>query len=326
MRYPYFRLNLFYSSDCVLIHKTYLTIINFQSIIVNMNDEARNPTVILDYISHEIAHSYDNFPPEVRAQLSEIARRQLARRISFEEAAQLFMQHCAGDALPHKIKQILEVSDVPLPPPADQQGPAVPKGTRRKSYPWTDAEDTRLLVAVSRFGAKDWRLIAEFVGAGRNSSQCNQRWCRALDPSISHKSWTEADDAKLMRAVEVLGKASWCQVAKIMTGRTDLQCRYRYLQLVKATDQGGGAGAEKGEPQQNTAEADMEMVMLRRRNSISIARFTIDLDEMEKMGHTDPKAAMIPYYLHSTLEPRADAGGRYLHRVPPLLCSRVAKK
>lgn len=288
-----------------------------------MNDEARNPSVILDYIAHEIEHSYDNFSPEVRAKLSETARSQFARHIPFDQAVHVFVQHGAGDSLPYKIKQILEVSDVPLPPPPDQQGAAVPKGTRRKSYPWTDAEDTRLLVAVSRFGAKDWRLIAEFVGAGRNSSQCNQRWCRALDPSISHKAWTEADDAKLMRAVEVLGKASWCQVAKIMTGRTDLQCRYRYLQLVKATDQGVG---EKGDPPQNSAEADMEMMMIQRRNSISIARFTIDLDEMERMGHKDAKSAMLPYYLESTFSPRPDGGGRYLHRVPPLLCSRVAKK
>ena len=287
-----------------------------------MNDEIRQPSVILDYISHEIEHSYDNFAPEVRAKLTEIARSQLVRRISFEEAVHLFMQHCAGDSLPHKIKQILEVSDVPLPPPADQHTAAVPKGTRRKSYPWTDAEDTRLLVAVSRFGAKDWRLIAEFVGAGRNSSQCNQRWCRALDPSISHKAWSDQDDAKLMRAVEVLGKASWCQVAKIMTGRTDLQCRYRYLQLVKATDHASG---EKPEAQ-NNGDTDIDIMQMRRRNSISIARFTIDLSEMEKMGQADTQSTRLPYYLGSSFLPRDDPAGRYLHRLPPLLCSRSSKK
>ena len=289
-----------------------------------MNGAVRNPSVILDYIDHEIEHSYDTFSPEIRAKLVDTARRQFSYQISFEDSRKMFVHYGANDVLPRRIRQILEVTDIPLPPPTEQHGPAIPKGSRRKSYPWTDAEDIRLLVAVSRFGAKDWRLIAEFVGAGRNSSQCNQRWCRALDPSISHKSWTEADDYKLMRAVEVLGKASWCQVAKIMTGRTDLQCRYRYLQLVKAND-----GAEKEEPKENQqlpVDLQTEHVVMNRRNSISIAMFAFDLDKMQKALPTCAKETMLPYYLESSLTPRTDPTQQYLHRLPPLLCSRVPKK
>jgi hypothetical protein len=99
-----------------------------------------------------------------------------------------------------------------------------------------DAEDIRLLVAVARFGARDWRRISEFVGGGRTSSQCNQRWGRVLDPSIVHEHWTPAEDSNLLKLVEIMGNSSWCQIAKLMIGRTDLQCRHRYQQLGKPLD------------------------------------------------------------------------------------------
>ena len=283
-----------------------------------MYQEARKPTVILDFIDHEIESSYECVDPDTRARLGDAAHRQFLGEISLDESKRIFLQSGASDSLPTKIQQILDVTDVPLPPPSGDAQANPTRGTRRKSFPWTDAEDVRLLVAVSRFGARDWRMIAEFVGSGRSSSQCNQRWCRALDPSISHRSWTEADDYKLIRAVDVLGKASWCQVAKIMPGRTDLQCRYRYLQLVKTSDAGGERPANESPP-----DVDMEAVMQSRRNSICIARFTIELEDRINL---DVKSTMLPYYLESSLVPRNDPTARYLHRVPPLLCSRVSRK
>jgi hypothetical protein len=191
-------------------------------------------------------------------------------------------------------------------------------GTRRKSYPWNDSEDLRLLVAVARFGAKDWRSIASFVGSGRTSSQCNQRWCRALDPAILHKPWTEADDRKLMRSVEVLGKASWCQIAKIMCGRTDLQCRYRYLQLAKTSET--EKTAEPPVPAPN-----LDDISKKRRNSISIASFTSDA-EIEKIVARPPSTIQLPHFLESSFRPREDQKPEYLHRLPPLLFPRCYKK
>lgn len=277
--------------------------------------------MILDYIDHEISHTYDSFSPKVRSVLEETAKYQFHGEISFEDSKNTFLKYGAGDTLPRKIQQILGITEVPLPAPTEPQGGSTPKGSRRKSYPWTDAEDTRLLVAVDKFGAKDWRLIAEFVGAGRNSSQCNQRWCRALDPSISHKSWSEADDYKLLRAVEVLGKASWCQVAKVMTGRTDLQCRYRYLQLVKATEN----ATDKQEPVLIQPTFDPPGGTRKRRNSISIAMFTMDFDRIEAEAAARRLTAL-PYYLDVSLMGRKpDPSEQYLHRVPPLLCSRLPK-
>jgi hypothetical protein len=283
-----------------------------------MSEDWPNASVIDDYIDHELDRLFGTFPEDVREQFGECARALFHGHTTFEDAQQVFFSNSAGDALVHKVQQILDVGDTPLPAPADVAVFA-PSGSRRKSYPWTDAEDTRLLVAVSRFGAKDWRLIAEFVGARRNSSQCNQRWCRALDPAISHKPWSEGDDHKLLRAVEVLGKASWCQIAKIMTGRTDLQCRYRYLQLAKVTE----VQAEKVEQQQPPGQ--IEQIAKQRRNSISIAPFTGEID-IEKINSASPSSFTLPYYLESSLTPRDDQNPLYLHRVPPLLFLRSPKK
>jgi hypothetical protein len=282
-----------------------------------MSHDAPNASVIYDYIDHELDRLFGTFPADIREQFGECARELFRRNTTFEDAQQVFFSNSAGDALIQKVQQILDVNDTPLPPPADLAGFAPSRG-RRKSYPWTDAEDTRLLVAVSRFGAKDWRSIAEFVGARRNSSQCNQRWCRALDPAISHRPWSEADDHKLLRAVELLGKASWCQIAKIMTGRTDLQCRYRYLQLAKVTE----VQAEKVEP---PPTAQIDQIAKKRRNSISIAPFTGEID-MEKLNRASPSSFQLPYYLESSLTPRDDQNPTYLHRVPPLLFLRSPKK
>jgi hypothetical protein len=181
-------------------------------------------------------------------------------------------------------------------------------------------EDFRLLVAVGRFGAKDWRRISSFLGAGRRPSQCNQRWCRAIDPAISHRPWASEEDQKLLRAVEVLGTTSWCQIAKIVSGRTDLQCRYRYLQLVKRT-----AVPEKAEVEPvvepTTVPPPPVEIARKRRNSISIAPFT-DLDSLKPA----PAVPMLPYYLESSLAPRNDPTHEYLHRVPPLLFLRKPDK
>jgi hypothetical protein len=173
----------------------------------------------------------------------------------------------------------------------------------------------RLLVAVARFGARHWRLISAFVGAGRRPSQCNQRWSRAIDPSTSHRSWGEDDDARLLRAVEILGKANWCQVARIVTRRTDLQCRYRYFQLVKAAHV-----PEKHSHPVITRE--IEPPPPQRRNSVSIPGL-IDIEGIT--AAPVPLPLMLPYYLESSLKPRADGAQECLHRVPPMLFSRKPK-
>jgi hypothetical protein len=179
-------------------------------------------------------------------------------------------------AILKQIQQITLVSEAPLPALGGSAR------SRRRSYPWTGAEDLRLLVAVARFGAHDWRRIAVFVGASRSRSQCNQRWYRAIDPSISRRLWNEDDDERLLTAVAQLGTSSWCRIAKSVGARTDLQCRYRYMQLTKAKQ--------------------------------TVITPPLGIRPVES-------SPMLPYYLESSLTPRKDPS-QCLHRLPPLLCPR----
>jgi hypothetical protein len=274
-----------------------------------------NPDVVYQYIQQEVDRLAEQESDPVRASLSDCAKRFFRGQLSLDDARQIFHPFPSALSVITQIQQMIEMGDTPLPGFADF--PASGKSPRRKSLPWTNAEDLRLLVAVARFGAKDWRWISSFLGAGRRASQCNQRWCRAIDPAISHRAWEDDEDQKLLRAVEVLGKASWCQVAKIVSGRTDLQCRYRYLQLVKRT-----AVTEKTDVVEPTTMPQPPVEITRkRRNSISIAPFT-DLDSLK----STPPVPMLPYYLESSLTPRNDSTQQYLHRVPPLLFARRQDK
>jgi hypothetical protein len=80
-----------------------------------------------------------------------------------------------------------------------------------------------------------WSLITNYVGNGRTATQCNQRWCRVIDPAINHKQWSPEEDARLLAGVKTFGETRWSQIAKTMVGRTDLQCRYRYIQITRGT-------------------------------------------------------------------------------------------
>jgi hypothetical protein len=103
---------------------------------------------------------------------------------------------------------------------------------RNKTRGWTIDEDNRLFAGIRRYGLESaWSTVAEFVGNGRTRSQCSQRWIRVLDPRISRSDWTDDEDRRLRDLVEVHGEKAWMKVGSLMGDRSDVQCRYRYLQL-----------------------------------------------------------------------------------------------
>ena len=63
------------------------------------------------------------------------------------------------------------------------------------------------------------------------SSQCQSRYTRSLDPSLIRGAWTEEEDTKLRRAVEVYGHA-WSEVCNFVSGRSSEQCRERWQDFV----------------------------------------------------------------------------------------------
>lgn len=96
---------------------------------------------------------------------------------------------------------------------------------------WTKTEDIRLYAAVYKFGVEQWPAVAEFHGS-RNRNQCNQRWTRVLDPALT-AVWTQEEISRLLELAPS-DKYSWGAVAIRIGTKSDLQCRYKYLQLQKS--------------------------------------------------------------------------------------------
>jgi hypothetical protein len=66
------------------------------------------------------------------------------------------------------------------------------QGSRdRVKGPWSPEEDAVLSRLVSKFGARNWSLIARGI-AGRSGKSCRLRWCNQLDPAVKRKPFTGA--------------------------------------------------------------------------------------------------------------------------------------
>ncbi|EME30218.1 Transcriptional activator Myb [Galdieria sulphuraria] len=104
------------------------------------------------------------------------------------------------------------------------------------SLGWTEQEDRRLVELHRKYGNR-WALIKKFMG-GKTGQQCLKRWRYTLDPTVRKDSWTKEETERLMKLHEELG-SKWSDIArKLGTGRTDIQCRYRYFRVLagKATN------------------------------------------------------------------------------------------
>lgn len=198
-----------------------------------------NPSVLRGYIDRELTNTSPTLPNDDREKLATIAEGFLKNEISYNMAVNVFAECSIPSSLITKLAHIKAVGENPLPIPNKElirPAPPKPTMTRKKAVVWSQEEDFRLLTAVSRYGNHDWRMISAFVGSGRTSSQCNQRWTRALNPQINHNPWTDDEDRRLVELVGEMGSCKWRKIAERLHGRTDLQCRHRYLQLRKRPD------------------------------------------------------------------------------------------
>ena len=119
----------------------------------------------------------------------------ITEKISFENCCSSVEMLIGKDDPVHRIKDIIELPEEPIPYHEDNDEEDAGSGsTRRKTRTWTIAEDQRLLAGVYHYGLDNWQAVAQFLGSGRNRAQCSQRWTRGLNPRISKKSWTEAED------------------------------------------------------------------------------------------------------------------------------------
>ena len=74
-----------------------------------------------------------------------------------------------------------------------------------------------------------WSSVA--VGVPRRTPYgCRDKWMQMLDPTISRRPWSDADDAALAAAVARHGAGRWMTISKDVPHRTDAQCRRRWCQ------------------------------------------------------------------------------------------------
>ncbi|CAB4315060.1 unnamed protein product [Prunus armeniaca] len=62
-------------------------------------------------------------------------------------------------------------------------------GRDKVKGPWSPEEDVILSRLVSKFGVRNWSLIARGID-GQSGKSCRLRWCNQLDPSVKRKPFT----------------------------------------------------------------------------------------------------------------------------------------
>jgi hypothetical protein len=187
-----------------------------------------------------------------------------------------------------RICAVLQMTDDKTPgtpPPASDAG-----SLRQKPRPWCENEDNRLLAGIHRFGLESWWSVAQFVGGGRTRAQCAQRWTRGLDPHLSRSEWSYEDEEKLLRFASEYGSKRWTRIAAAMGNRSDVQCRYHFIQMQKD----GLIEREKtelGESWKRVISPIQAKMIARQQNDLSIARLAeIAFGRAQKKPRPPPPA------------------------------------
>ncbi|KAF9449881.1 hypothetical protein P691DRAFT_758628 [Macrolepiota fuliginosa MF-IS2] len=129
------------------------------------------------------------------------------------------------------------------------------RATTRPRHHWDATADQKLREAVQKFGTNNWNIVARQVSPYATTSQCQTRYFRSVDPSIKRESWTSEEDNRLRKAVEVY-ENSWVDVAGVLPGRTNEQCRERWAEIGVNE---GGKGAWSAEEDQRLWDAAEEL-------------------------------------------------------------------
>ncbi|XP_063288942.1 snRNA-activating protein complex subunit 4 isoform X1 [Pelobates fuscus] len=108
------------------------------------------------------------------------------------------------------------------------------KDFRRKEF--TKEEDDMLthLVQQMRVGNHiPYRRISYFM-EGREPMQLLCRWSKTLNPSLKRGNWSPSEDELLLKAVSKYGEKDWYKIQNEVPGRSDVQCRERYMKGLHA--------------------------------------------------------------------------------------------
>ncbi|CAI5460768.1 unnamed protein product [Closterium sp. Yama58-4] len=131
--------------------------------------------------------------------------------------------------------------------------------SRRKRGAWTAAEDAELSAYVAKYGAGNWKHVAEATALKRDAQSCRLRWSSHLDPKVNRAPFTPEEDARLLASVAwgSHGETKWAAIASAkFPSRTGYQIQSRWHSLVnkqrlwinapRATSPGGGRSPAEG--------------------------------------------------------------------------------
>lgn len=97
---------------------------------------------------------------------------------------------------------------------------------------WNNEEDSILVRAVATFGRGNWKHIALVVGM-RDAQQCMNRYEKRLSPGRRIGKWSDNEVRALLDGVRQYGE-NWVMVATSVDGRSDVQCREKYMNSLTA--------------------------------------------------------------------------------------------
>jgi hypothetical protein len=95
---------------------------------------------------------------------------------------------------------------------------------------WIVQAGAKLTEAVAEVG-NDWVRVAALF-PGRTNNGCRHRWLDFLDPDINRGEWAVEEDVKLTDAITEHGANNWARVAVLFPGRTNNQCRHRWVKYL----------------------------------------------------------------------------------------------
>ena len=97
---------------------------------------------------------------------------------------------------------------------------------------WNNEEDKILRKAILYYGPKNWQQISYCLD-GRNNSQCFHRWMKGINPKIKRDKWSFEEDLTLgISLSKIYQKKKWSKIANHLLGRTDIQCRERWCNIL----------------------------------------------------------------------------------------------
>lgn len=100
-----------------------------------------------------------------------------------------------------------------------------------KKIKFTPEEDEKLLMAVEKYGVKDWNKISSEMGT-RNSRQCRERWQNYVNPLLRNDPYTVEEDILLETKFFEYG-SKWNKIAKFFKNRSSNSLRNRWTIITR---------------------------------------------------------------------------------------------